>query len=97
MELGFGDDQTLLQVLGEVQYVFSGFPTLIPYLGGGLGLTYVNYDDDHPRDGSDTEGSLCAIGGIETELYPGTNLFFEFKVGMTNDDPDIKLGIGLSW
>lgn len=97
MELGFGDDQTVLQVAGEVHYVFSNFQTLTPYLGGGLGLTYVNYDDDHHRDGSDTEGSLSAIGGIETELYPGMTLFFEFKVGMTHEDPDIKFGLGISW
>lgn len=97
MEVGLGDDQTLLQVLGEVHYVFSHFQTLTPYLGGGLGLTYVNYDTDHRRDGSDTEGSLCAIAGIETELNLGTKLFFEFKVGIASDDPDVKFGIGITW
>ena len=97
VELGFGDDQTVLQLLGEVHYVFSKAQAWKPYVGGGLGLTYVNYDDDHRRDGSDTGGSLNAIGGIETELKQGMKLFFEFKLGLAHDDPDIKLGVGLSW
>jgi len=97
LEAGFGDHQTVLQGLGEVHYVFSHFQNLTPYLGAGLGLLYVNYDDDHPRDGSDTEGSVCAIGGIETQLGQGTKAFFEVKVGLTDDDPDIKFGLGISW
>jgi len=24
-------------------------------------------------------------------------LFFELKVGLAHDDPDIKFGVGLSW
>jgi hypothetical protein len=43
------------------------------------------------------EASLSAIGGVETELKQGTKLFFEFKLGLTHDDPDIKFGVGLSW
>jgi opacity protein-like surface antigen len=97
VEVGFGDDQTVVQMLAEVHYVFSKFQMWKPYLGGGLGLTFVNYDDGHHRDGSDTEGSLNAIGGIETELKQGMKLFFEFKLGLANQDPDIKFGIGISW
>ncbi|MGA1864883.1 MAG: hypothetical protein ACMUHX_07465 [bacterium] len=97
MELGFGDDQTVLQVLAEVHYVFSKFRVWTPYLGGGLGLTYINYDDDHPKDDSDTDISLNPIGGIETTLKQGMKLFFELKSGLPDKDPDIKLGVGLSW
>jgi len=97
VEVGFGDDQTLVQILAEVHYMFSTFQALKPYAGAGVGLTYVNYDDDYPGDGSDTEGSLNAIGGVETQLNQGMNLFFELKVGLANDDPDIKFGVGLSW
>jgi opacity protein-like surface antigen len=97
VEIGFGDDQTLVQMAGEVHYVFSEFASLKPYAGAGLGLTYINYDSDHPQSGSDTEGSLSAIGGVETDIKQGMKLFFEFKVGLASDDPDIKLGVGLSW
>jgi hypothetical protein len=97
IEFGFGDDQTLVQMLAEVHYVFSKFRVWKPYLGGGLGLTYRNYDDDHRGDDSDTAGSVNAIGGIEAELNQGTKLFFEFKLGLAHDDPDIKFGVGVSW
>ena len=96
VEVGFGDDRTLVQMAAEVHYVFSKFQAWKPYAGGGLGLTYVNYDD-HRRDGSDTGGSLTAIGGVETELKQGMKLFFEFKLGLAHEDPDIKFGVGLSW
>ena len=97
VEVGFGDDQTVVQMLAEVHYVFPKFQVWKPYLGGGLGLTYVNYDDGHHGDGSDIEGSLNAIGGIETDLKQGMKLFFEFKLGLAHQDPDIKFGIGISW
>jgi opacity protein-like surface antigen len=97
VEVGFGDDRTLVQMLAEVHYVFSTFQPLKPYAGAGLGLTYVNYDDDYPGDGSETGGSLNAIGGVETKLTQGMTLFFEVKVGLAHDDPDLKFGVGLSW
>jgi len=97
VEVGFGDDRTVVQMVAEVHYVFSKFQAWKPYAGGGLGLTYVNYDGGHPGNGSDTEASLNAIGGIETDLKQGTKLFFEFKLGLAHDDPDIKFGVGLSW
>src|SRR5262245_50479787 len=61
VELGFGDDVTLLQALAEVHYVFSKVQVWKPYVGGGLGLAYadVNNDDNGLGDeGSDTELSL---------------------------------------
>jgi len=97
VELGFGDDQTVLQMLTEVHYVFSELRAWKPYLGGGLGLTYVNFYGDHSGDTSDTEASLNVIGGVETELNQGKKFFFEFKLGLSHDDPDIKFGVGLSW
>ena len=96
MELGFGDDQTVLQVLAEVHYVFSKYLSWKPYLGGGLGLTHVDYDNHHGDD-SDTGISLSPIGGIETQLKPGTNFFAEVKLGLAHEDPDIKFAVGLTW
>jgi opacity protein-like surface antigen len=97
MELGFGDDLVLVQMLAEVHYVFSNVQVWKPYLGGGLGLTYVNYDNGHFGDDSETDVSLNPIGGIETMLNQGIKFFFELKLGLADDDPDIKFGIGLSW
>jgi opacity protein-like surface antigen len=96
-ELGLGDELVVIQMLAEAHYVFSNFQVWKPYLGGGLGLTYVNYDNDHPGDDSETKVSLCPIGGIETMLNQGMKFFFELKLGLADEDPDIKCGIGLSW
>ena len=49
--------------------MFSTFEPLKPYVGAGLGLTYVNYDDVYPGDGSDTGGSLNAIEGVSIPAY----------------------------
>jgi hypothetical protein len=97
VEVGFGDDRKLVQMLAEVHYVFSNFASWKPYLGGGLGLTYVDYHGSHPKNGSNTGGSLNAIGGIESEITQRMKLFFEFKLGLAHEDPDIKFGIGLRW
>jgi hypothetical protein len=97
VEVGFGDDRKLVQMLAELHYLFSMFQTWEPYLGGGLGLTYVDYDTGHRKDGSNIGGSLNAIAGMETEITKRTKLFFEFKLGLAHEDPDIKFGVGLSW
>jgi hypothetical protein len=98
MELGFGDDQVLLQTLAEVHYVFSNVRIWQPYVGGGLGLTYVNYNDDHNRkDDSDTGFSFNPIGGVETAINESMKFFFEIKLGLASNDPDVKIGVGLNW
>ncbi len=97
MELGYGDDQTIFQMVAEVHYVFSKVQSWKPYVGGGLGLTHINYDDAHHRDDSDTEISLHPIGGIETKINEEMTFFFELKLGLASNHPDMKFGIGISW
>ena len=96
IEVGFGDDVTTLQALAEVHYVFSKVQVWKPYVGGGLGFTYVNVDDNDCRDcdDSDTEVSLAAMGGVETKLKSGTGLFFEGKIGFGDNDADFKACVG---
>jgi hypothetical protein len=98
MELGFGDDQVLLQTLAEVHYVFPKVRTWLPYVGGGLGLTYVDYDN-HPvhQDDSETKLSFSPIGGVETFINQSMKFFFELKLGLASNDPDVKIGVGLSF
>jgi len=99
VELGFGDDVTTLQALAEVHYVFSKVQVWTPYVGGGIGLAYVNVDDDDNGNGddSDTEFALAGMGGVETKLKSGTGFFIEGKVGFGDNDPDFKLGVGWSF
>ena len=101
VEVGFGDDRTTFQALAEAHYIFSKVQVWKPYVGGGLGMTYVTRDDDccgnHHEEGSDTEFALMGIGGMETKLKSGNAFFMELKVGLGDEDPDVKFGVGWSF
>jgi opacity protein-like surface antigen len=98
IEMGFGDDVTTLEALAEVHYVFSKVQVWTPYVGGGIGLAYVNVDDnDNNDDDSDTEFAFAGMGGVETKLKSGAGFFIEGKVGFGDNDPDFKLGVGWSF
>jgi opacity protein-like surface antigen len=99
VEVGFGDDVTTLQALAEVHYVFSKVQVWKPYVGGGIGLAYVNVDDDDNGDGddSDTEFAFAGMGGVETKMKSGNGFFIEGKIGIGDNDPDFKLGVGWSF
>jgi opacity protein-like surface antigen len=97
IEIGFGDDATLLQGLAEAHFVFSKVQVWKPYVGGGLGLTYIDVDNPGRGDDTETDVALMAIGGVETKLRSATRLFFELKIGLGDEDPDVKVGVGWGW
>ena len=99
IEMGFGDHLTTLQALAEVHYVFSKVQVWKPYVGGGLGLAYVNSNDDEDEfdGGTDTEISFAAIGGVETKLRSGNTFGFEGKIGLGDDDADFKASVNWSF
>jgi hypothetical protein len=103
VEIGFGDNVTLIALNPELIYRFAhrtdsrwGF-----YVGGGLGINIVNWDDhdDFPgsdHDGSDTDLGLNILGGMLRTLSSGNELFLELKLGLA-DSPDAKLTVGLTF
>jgi hypothetical protein len=98
LEVGFGDDVTLVQVNAEVHYVFNKVQVWKPYVGGLVDFSWYDLDDAPPQaDDSDTNVGLMGVGGVETRLKSGVGMFFEGKIGLTDDDPDFKVGIGWSW
>jgi opacity protein-like surface antigen len=101
IEIGAGDDVTLVQALAEVHYVFSKVQVWHPYVGGGAGFNYVKVDlpPSAPAgaDDDDTDVSIMGVGGVETKLKSGVGFFFEGKVGLSDDDPDFKVGVGWTW
>jgi hypothetical protein len=100
VEIGKGDHATQMQVMAEAHYIFSKVQVWKPYVGGGLGLTYTNIDRGVVPPGADRTNSeigLMGIGGIETRLKSSTRFFLEAKIGLGNDDPDLKLAAGWTW
>jgi len=98
VEIGVGDDATLIQALAEAHYVFSKVQVWKPYVGGGVGISYVKLDNLPPGvDDTDNDLALMGIGGIETKLKSATRFFLEAKIGFGDDDPDLKLAAGWTW
>jgi hypothetical protein len=87
IEIGLGDDTTLVGFNVEFAYFF---PTRSPwqfYAGGGPALNIISINDD-----TRSEAGLNVLAGVQHSR----GLFFEFKVGAF-DSPDFKFGVGYSW
>jgi hypothetical protein len=84
VEVGFGDDITLIAANMEFVYKFPRRGSWGIYAGGGPALNVYARDDD-----SNTEAGLNLLVGVENSR----GLFFEFKVGAI-DSPDFKFGVG---
>ena len=91
VEVGFGEDITLVAFNFEAAYRFRDrWDAWTPYLGGGLGLNWWNYDR---YDDSDTDVGASLLGGIERGLKSGNRFFIEAKLGLA-DSPDAKFTAG---
>ena len=99
VEIGFGDNVTLVALNPELVYRFpqrSNTPWGF-YVGGGLGINFISWDDDLPRrDDSDTELGLNLLGGMTRRLSSGNGFFLELKLGVA-DSPDAKITAGLNF
>jgi len=94
VEVGFGDDITLVAFNFEAAYRFRDrWDAWTPYLGGGIGLNWVNYDAGPFQDESDTDFGMNVLGGIERGLSNGNRFFVEAKLGLV-DSPDAKFTVG---
>ena len=86
IEVGFGDDLTLIAANMEFVYKFPSRSGWSLYACGGPALNVYMYDGD---DNSDTDAGLNLLVGVESSR----GLFFEFKMGVV-DSPDFKFGVG---
>ncbi len=91
VEVGFGDDLTLIAANMEFVYKFSTRRAWNIYAGGGPALNIYMFDGDGDDD-TDTDAGVNILGGVESSR----GLFFEFKVGVV-DSPDFKFGVGYTW
>jgi len=91
VEVGIGDDLTLIAANMEFVYKFSRGRGLNLYAGGGPALNVFMFDGAGDND-SETEAGVNVLVGAETPR----GLFFEFKLGLI-DSPDFKFGVGYTW
>ena len=93
VEVGIGDDLTLIAANMEFVYKFSRTRPWNVYAGGGPALNIFMFDDDGPNDNdAETEAGFNLLVGIES----ARGLFFEFKIGLI-DSPELKFGVGYTW
>lgn len=71
------DDHAILAVTAPVHYRFEVEAQVAPYAGGGLALGLV--ERDRPRDDTDFEIALKAVGGAEWRLKNGNDFFVELN------------------
>jgi len=95
LEIGIGDNRTIVAFNGEFAYWFPPFQRSqwSLYVGGGPALNLIHFDEDQFGDrGTDAEGGFNILIGV------GHNegLFAEVKVGALRS-PDIKIGVGYSF
>ena len=81
VELGFGDDHTILSLTFPVNYMFRDLDVdFVPYAGGGVALGVVDKDKDMGDDDTDFEIALKTASGIEWTLNNRTRFFVELNL-----------------
>jgi hypothetical protein len=85
VEVGIGDDLTLIGVNMEFVYKFTTRRPWNIYAGAGPALNIIMPDDGD----TNTDAGFNIMVGVEQS----SGLFFEFKIGAI-DSPDFKFGVG---
>jgi len=88
VEVGIGDNLTLIAANMEFVYKFTRSRPWNIYAGAGPALNIVIPDEGD----SNTDAGLNILVGVEQ----ARGLFFEFKLGAI-DSPDFKFGVGYTW
>ena len=86
VEIGFGDNFTVVALTGDLIYDFGETPWS---LGGEIGMNFT----DHDQGGSNTDFGLSVLGNYRVGLSSGKTLLLEAKLGLI-DSPDFKFTVG---
>ena len=86
VEVGVGDDHTILSAAVPLHYHFETSSSTKPYAGGGFSFGVDSHDDDNDNndndDDSDFEVSVDIVGGLEWQLDNGNGFLVELKLGI---------------
>jgi len=92
-EFATGDDFDIISVTAPVHYRFVVQGNVVPYVGGGLTLAWVNADLPQGQSDSEFEIAAKAIGGVEWPLRGANAFFLELNVGV-GDIQDVAVVAG---
>lgn len=92
-ELGFGDNAVIGNLGIPIHYRFGNSPNYTPFVGGGVLLGYINYDEKKSGSSSDWFIEPLALVGIEWPLSGGGQLLVELDLSF-GDAHDAKLLLG---
>jgi hypothetical protein len=98
VDLGFGDNATLVSLNGDFRYRLDTRTSWQPYLGGGVGLHFISVNSNGPlgTDNSDTRAGGHFIAGADVATQNRSRFFVEMKLGFA-DAPDFKALAGWSF
>ncbi len=93
IEIGFGNDVTLMCFNGDLIYDIENTPFSV---GGELGLIHSSVDLGPFGSASSTDIGLSILGDYRLEMSNGKTLLLEGKLGLTNS-PDFKFTVGYNF
>ena len=95
LELGFGDNRTLIAMNFDMHYTFQLRDSdWRPYTGAGLGISFLEIDRQPPLDDhSETDVGGNVILGAAAPTRSGNQFFGELRFGL-GDIPSLKLLAG---
>ncbi len=93
IELGFGDDHTILSTTVPAFYRFAKPASFTPYVGGGVTALLDRHDSPGKGDDTNVEVGIRVVGGIEWPLKGGNAFFLELTGGF-GDIPEVQFLAG---
>ena len=96
VELGFGDNLTVLAFNLDMHYHFNLYnSSWRPYMGAGAGINHIQFDlPPGYSDASETKVAGAFILGAGVPTRSGNRFFSELKVGLGDWASDFKVLVG---
>lgn len=101
IEIGFGDNITMICLNGDLLYDFPDTPFSV---GGEIGINYIKYDFGEfssipglDIDDTDTGLGVSILGNYNYLMSNGKTLLLEAKLGLTDKTPDFKITAGYNF
>ena len=97
VDLGFGDNSTVVSLNGDFRYRLDTRTHWQPYIGGGVGIHFMSFNNPGPGpDASDTVAGGHFLAGADVATQGRSRFFVEMKLGFA-DSPDFKALAGWSF